>query len=275
MKRPTGKMDFALFERLLDQLHPDQARWRPLELHHLGESLVHPEVDRFIAAASRRGLPTEMSCNPSMLANDLPMRLIDAGVRRIVISLDGIDNETLMAIRGPAARYDRAERHLDTLIGYASTKPDPPEIVIQMIDLHRNRHQRAGFLARWNRSGLPFVRAYVKNLDGPDPDTGKGTETPVSYLCSYPWRSVVVLWDGRVVPCCRDSDAALVLGDLNHQSLEEIWAGEEVKKLRTQLKAEAIPCGHLCDGCAWGRPAFAKSMATRHPDNVKEEPLYW
>lgn len=275
MKRPTGRMDLALFERLLEQLHPDQAKWRALELHHLGESLVHAEVDRFIAAASARGLPTEMSCNPSMLNGDLPARLLGAGLRRLVISLDGMDDETSTAIRGPAARFDRAARNLEALLGLAAQMPDPPTVVIQMIDLAKNRHQRASFLARWGRTGLPFVRAYVKDLDGPDPDTGEASATPVSYLCSYPWRSVVVLWDGRVVPCCRDSDAALVLGDLTKQSLEEIWRGAELARLREQLRKKTVPCGHLCDGCAWSRPAFAAAMPARHPDRVKEEPLYW
>jgi radical SAM protein with 4Fe4S-binding SPASM domain len=84
-----------------------------------------------------------------------------------------------------------------------------------------------------------------------------------------------VLWDGRVVPCCRDSDAALVLGDLTKQSLEEIWSGAEIKRLREQLRKSAVPCGHLCDGCAWSRESFATGMSTRHPDLVKTEPLYW
>lgn len=275
MKRPTGMMDFALFERLLDQLHPDQAKWRQMELHHLGESLVHPEIDRFVAACSSRGLGTELSCNPSMLRNDLPRRLIDAGIRRLVISIDGVDDETSTKIRGPAARYEKIERHLEELLAYASQVALPPKIVIQMIDLSANAHQHQAFLARWGRTGLPFVRAYVKDLDGPDPWTGKPSARPVSYLCGYPWRSVVVLWDGRVVPCCRDSDAALVLGDLTKQTLEEIWQGEEVRRLREMLKKKDVPCGHLCDGCEWSRPKFAAAMPTRHPDAVREEPLHW
>jgi len=275
MKRPMGKMDFALFEKILEQLHPEQARWRAMELHHLGESLVHPDVDRCVAAASRRGLPTELSCNPSVLNGDLGPRLLDAGIRRLCISLDGVDNETSTLIRGPAARYDKAEKNLETLLGHASQMANPPAIVIQMIDLHKNRHQREAFLQRWGRTGLPFVRAYVKDLDGPDPDTGEGSARPVSYLCTYPWRSVVILWDGRVVPCCRDSDAALVLGDLTKQTLEEIWNGDEVKKLRGDLKKNELPCGHLCEGCPWRKEPFGEAMPKRHPDVAKEEPLYW
>jgi radical SAM protein with 4Fe4S-binding SPASM domain len=273
--RPTGKMDLALFERLLDQAHPNQAAWRPLELHHLGESLVHEQVDRFIAAASERGLPTEMSCNAAMLTPDRGRRMLDAGLHRLIISLDGMDSETALAIRGPAARYDLAERNLDALFSYASTLARPPSIVVQMLDLHRSRHQREAFLERWDRSGYPFVHAYIKDLVGPDPDTGEQSKTPPSYLCSYPWRSVVVLWDGRVVPCCMDADASYVIGDLNTMTLAEIWDGAKARSLREQLRNNSIPCGHLCDGCAWRREKYVEAMPKRSPELAKEEPLYW
>ena len=49
-------------------------RYRPLELHHLGESLLHPQVDEFVARASARGLPTELSVNPSLLTPTRALR---------------------------------------------------------------------------------------------------------------------------------------------------------------------------------------------------------
>ncbi|MFT3765762.1 MAG: radical SAM/SPASM domain-containing protein [Minicystis sp.] len=275
MERPVGFMDLALFERLLDQLHPMQARYRPLELHHLGESLLHPEVDRFAAAASARGLPTEMSVNPALLTPDLAHRLLAAGLRRLVISLDGMDDETSVAIRGPAARYDKSARHLDALLEAVAAMPSPPAVIIQMIDLHKNRHQREAFLARWGKSGLPTVNAVIKDLDGPDPDLGRPTSRPLVYLCSYPWRSVVVLWDGRVVPCCRDDDARLVLGDLKVESLAQIWRGPKAVELRRQHRTGDVAEGHLCHGCDWRRERFADAMPSRHPDRARPNPYQW
>lgn len=275
MARPTGMMDLGLYAGLLAQLPALQARYRPLELHHLGESLLHPRVDRFVALASERGLPTEMSLNPSLLTAELAGRLLSAGIGRLVLSLDGMDDETLGAIRGPAARYGKAERNLDALLGQVAGMARPPRVVIQMIDLHRNRHQREAFLQRWGKTGLPTVVAYVKDLDGPDPDTRRPTATPVQYLCSYPWRSVVVLWDGRVVPCCRDDDAHLVLGDLNRASLAEIWAGPAAAELRRRHRDRDFGCGHLCAGCGWQRGRYAQDMGQRHPDRAREEPLRW
>ena len=273
--RPTGFMDLALFRHLLEQLHPEQAHYRPLELHHLGESLLHPQVADFVAAATARGLPTEMSVNPSLLVPALGAALLEAGLRRLVVSLDGMDDATLVSIRGPAARYDRAERNLDALLARVATMAAPPQIVIQMIDLARNRHQRDAFIARWGSTGLSTVTAFVKDLDGADPETGAASGRPLVQLCSYPWRSVVVLWDGRVVPCCRDADAALVLGDLRTSSLAEIWDGFEVRRLREQHRAGQFSCGHLCDRCDWRRERFAAAMPDRHPTRAGEWPLAW
>lgn len=275
MTRPVGFMDLALFERLLSELHPMQARYRPLELHHLGESLLHPEVDRFAAAASARGLPTELSVNPALLEPDLGQRLLAAGVRRLVISLDGMDDETSTAIRGPAALYGKSERNLDALFSALAGMREPPTVVVQMIDLHRNRHQREAFLARWGSTGLPTVHAIVKDLDGADPDLGRPTSRPLVYLCSYPWRSVVVLWDGRVVPCCRDDDARLVLGDLREESLAQIWRGPRAVELRRRHRESDVPEGHLCHGCDWRRERFAATLLHRHPDRAKPHPYQW
>ena len=275
MTRPVGFMDLAIFEKLLRELHPMQARYRPLELHHLGESLLHPEVDRFAAAAAARGLPTELSVNPALLDPDLGKRLLAAGVRRLVISLDGMDDETSIAIRGPAARYGKSEANLDALLAAVAAMSAPPTVVVQMIDLHKNRHQHEAFLARWGQSNLPTVHAVIKDLDGPDPDLGRPTARPLVYLCSYPWRSVVVLWDGRVVPCCRDDDAHLPLGDLREESLAEIWRGPRAAELRARHRSGDVPAGHLCHGCDWRRDRFAATLHHRHPDRARPNPYQW
>ncbi|MFO0576719.1 MAG: SPASM domain-containing protein [Polyangia bacterium] len=279
MSRPTGFMELALFRRLLEQLPDGQAAYRPLELHHLGESLLHPQVADFVAAATERGLPTEMSVNPSLLTPELGRRLLDAGLRRLVVSLDGLDDPTLVRIRGPAARYTRAEPNLEALVDEVAARGDAaPQIVIQMIDLHANRDQHAAFLLRWGTTGLKTVTAYIKALDGPDPDDGEaGTagREPLRYLCSYPFRSVVVLWDGRVVPCCRDDDGRLILGDLNRQTLEEIWHGPVARELRRRHRRNELPKGHLCSGCAWSRASFAAAHPSRHPSTARRAPLQW
>jgi len=275
MQRPTGMMSAGLFEKLLSELPQAQARYRPLELHHLGESLLHPELPRFIALACSAGLRTELSANPSLLTPVLARSMLEAGLSRLVLSLDGMDDGTLLSIRGPAAKYSKAEQNILALFELADRMSEPPRIVIQMIALHKNRTQREAFLARWGSTGRSYVRAYIKPLDGRDPDLAEDNREPLRYLCTYPFRSVVVLWDGRVVPCCRDDDARYVLGDLNHQTLREIWHGPRAHALRAAYFSQRFEAGHLCASCPWGKAAFKASTEERRPERAPEKPLAW
>ncbi len=273
LSRPKGFMARALFTRIVQQANPRQRFFRLVELHHLGESLLHPDLPGCVREATEARIPTELSANPSLLKPDLAAALVRAGLGRLVLSLDGMDDETSTALRGRAARYASAERNIDALLDLCAKAPRPPRVVVQMLDLHRNRHQREAFLARFGSTGLPFVQAYVKHLEGDDPDLGRPTSPPLRLFCLYPWRSVVVLWDGRVVPCCRDADASIVLGDLASQTLEEIWRGEAVAELRELHRRNDFPDGHPCKGCSWMRANFVRSMPERHPSNAWIDPL--
>lgn len=66
--------------------------------------------------------------------------------------------------------------------------------------------------------------------------------------CLYLWESVVILQDGRVVPCCFDYEGKITLGDLNKESLEAIWHGEKMRELRRQ-HVEGNFNNELCRAC--------------------------
>jgi radical SAM protein with 4Fe4S-binding SPASM domain len=272
LDRPCGDMPVALLENLLDQIPPRQRPARAVELNNFGESLLHPQVEACVSAARDRGFRVRLSVNACLLDPGLCRRLLGAGVGQWVISLDGMDEPTLAAIRGPAASFARAEENLEFLAVELAGRTDPVEVVVQMLELRRNLHQRQAFLARWG--DRPPLRVFLKPLDGPDPDTGEiGPNAP--YLCLAPWRSVVVLWDGRVVPCCLDASARCVLGDASRQSLATIWNGPEVRRLREMHRSGRLPDGHLCERCDWRRQRFARTLDLRHPRRARPNPLVW
>ena len=66
--------------------------------------------------------------------------------------------------------------------------------------------------------------------------------------CYYLWKSFVIQWNGEVVPCCRDYDSKIVLGDVNKQTLLEIWNGKKLRKLRAEAIKGNFKNG-LCDNC--------------------------
>ena len=54
--------------------------------------------------------------------------------------------------------------------------------------------------------------------------------------CMMPWTNLTVYADGQVTPCCfwRPESPDGVLGNINDQTLDQIWNGEAAQKLRAQ-----------------------------------------
>ena len=68
--------------------------------------------------------------------------------------------------------------------------------------------------------------------------------------CGSVFDVMVVLHDGRVVPCCFDPEAEIVLGDATKNTLLEIWNGDAARDLRTKHalgQRGEIP---LCRSCS-------------------------
>ena len=58
---------------------------------------------------------------------------------------------------------------------------------------------------------------------------------PLNNHCLRMWRGCVITWDGLVVPCCFDKDAAHRLGDLKKETFAEIWKGKAYEEFRKKL----------------------------------------
>lgn len=49
-------------------------------------------------------------------------------------------------------------------------------------------------------------------------------------------------WDGSVSACCGDYDNQLIVGDLNQETLKEIFHGEKIQKIR-KILAKTVMTG--------------------------------
>ena len=64
------------------------------------------------------------------------------------------------------------------------------------------------------------------------------------FTCTWPWTTLVLLCDGRIVCGCADPYAQRVLGDSRTQTLSEIWQDVTIQSLRDDLgRGGATFCG--------------------------------
>lgn len=57
------------------------------------------------------------------------------------------------------------------------------------------------------------------------------------FTCSWPWGTLVLLCDGRIVCGCADPYAKRVVGDVKTSSIAEIWRGNTLRQLRSDINS--------------------------------------
>lgn len=66
-------------------------------------------------------------------------------------------------------------------------------------------------------------------------------------VCAIPWMHLNFEPNGKVVPCCLTSTFDYFLGDLNHDSVNDIWNSEKMKSLRRTMLEGKEP--EICVKC--------------------------
>lgn len=268
MTRPQGLMDFSLFRKIIDEYveeNPKQAMTADCWLHHFGESLVHPEFDRFVAYASTRGVFTALSLNPLMLKRPTALALLRARPSKLYLSIDGHDDDSFERIRGVKDAYGPSVRNLLDFLDLKKSFGSKVQVWVSMIHFEQNRESIERTRDFWSKlDGVDvFMAKEFVTWDGNAPDVNRldvnrlsqnrleGRELPPAkdrVTCRFPWTRLTVTWDGDVVPCCYDYDKRLILGNAASQSLKQIWNGEPMRRLRREFLDNRVS-NPLCRNC--------------------------
>ena len=77
----------------------------------------------------------------------------------------------------------------------------------------------------------------------------KDLKNPLNKPCFYPSYDFFIDYNGDVLMCSHDWNKENILGDMNHQSFNEIWTSEKAQESRKNLynnKRNFSPC-NVCD----------------------------
>jgi radical SAM protein with 4Fe4S-binding SPASM domain len=219
-------------------------------LHGYGEPLLDRKIVDRIKACSERGIPSYFSCVPANLTLERAEEVMKAGLTVFKFSIDALDDEWQKKIRGNQNNFDASYGTILDIIDLKKAKGYNTLLVPTMIALSedtasREMHNR--FMELWKGKD---VFAYVKSQDNRwllEEDEGMENRSHYeTQYCEYPWTSMTVMADGSVVPCTQDYDTEMVLGDVNKNTLEEIWSDEPLEQLRRMHITGQFSPGHKC-----------------------------
>jgi len=269
--RPTGMLEEGLFRTLIDELKDTLAY---LTFYFQGEPYLHPRFLSLVKYASQQGIYTATSTNAHYLSDKQSRDTVESGLDRLIISLDGTDQETYQQYRVGGNMEKVLEGTRNILKWRKELRSKTPYVVFQFLVVKPNEHQvndvqrlakemgvdnvllkTAQIYDYKNGSDLiPTIEKYSRYSKSVD-----GTYSIKNELldhCWKMWNSCVVTWDGKVVPCCFDKDAHYTLGDLKLSSFREIWRGREYDDFRKTILngREEI---EMCKNCTEGTRVWA------------------
>src|SRR5262249_17685306 len=85
------------------------------------------------------------------------------------------------------------------------------------------------------------------------------------FQCSWPWTTLVMLCDGRLVCGCADPYGRRVLGDARTATVHDVWAGPTVSAVRHDLNAGG---SKFCGDCPLKLPLKRDESPTLSPTDA-------
>jgi radical SAM protein with 4Fe4S-binding SPASM domain len=274
LTRRRGFIKWDLFTKIIDEAaRYDVRTW----LHFMGEPLMHPQIFDMIDYATQKNLSYfGMSTNGILLTERNRGRILDSGLTRFEISVDSLDPDLLGLLRpGGSPETIIANAHAFFEEKYARGRTHPVTSV-SMRQMQENAHEVDSFVAHWKEILQPpdFVLAIAWNSWGGKEGVEHARYQAPSWRvpCLKLWNMAMVLQDGRMVTCDAMYDGQVVMGDVNEQSIHEIYNGETYRAMRQcHLDGRAADLD-ICNGCSdWYRELVLHDNLTAPAQQTLEE----
>jgi radical SAM protein with 4Fe4S-binding SPASM domain len=248
-RRKTGFIDVDLARRVLDQLQPYQSG---VMLNGDGEALLHPHFHEIARHAVELGLPNVyFNTNGTLLKPEFTDRFVTYFKGAVSFSLDGF-KESHERIRAGSS-YERVVENIEYLQKRVRETNAPIKVNVAYCNYDQPETELAAFVKHWvERVDVVSVgEVYDKDYKIISEQINR-QESRERRMCGVPWETFIVQWDGFVVPCSNcfslETQGNFVLGDARRQSLEEIWHGEPLNKLRERTETWQLD-GTVCEAC--------------------------
>ncbi len=248
MVRPKGFMSWELYTKIVDE-----ASTIPLItelcITGLGETLIDKLiVDRVRYARSR--MPNaiiDIYTNGSLLSPERFEALKDAGVSAISISLNAVTAEQHFQVMKGQRDFDLVVKNTE----YAIANRDKVTIEVKAVvngDSFTD-DDTWKFYATWGWIKTGGHGQVVKEGNWAGLNRTM-RETLGNSACHRALGQIYVLWNGKVTACCWDPDGTKATwGDLNTQSLREVYASEGYLGFREAHSENQAGKYDFCMGC--------------------------
>lgn len=238
MNELTGYIDPELFARVIDEAsaHPETI----LVLHRRGESMLHPKFAEMLNMVAGKFAEVQMATNATMLRPEFHEAIVN-GLTFLSFSLD--EPSAYNATR-VGANYDKVEAKILEFLDYNQGRVRTQASMVQTDETPLENCER--FKEIWT-GRVDRVRIYQEHSKNGQFGAIEGSERE-RQPCVMPFYEMLIYDDGQVGRCNHDWNGA-PLGDLNKQTIHQVWHNGKYTRLRDEHVCERYddPVCAKCD----------------------------
>jgi radical SAM protein with 4Fe4S-binding SPASM domain len=254
-------MDLDLFKKVIaDCKDHVEFAWP----YGIGEPTLHPHIFEMIRVARAAGIHTGLSTNATLLNDERIDMLLESGLDYLIFAFDGATKKTYETYRTGAS----FENTRDNILNFLSKKVSRGRrtyVVMQMVLLKENVHETEAYRKLWSVPGMDEIRFKRDEIQIEGSKiVGNEFRARRRNPCHLLWRGpLYIRHDGKAHPCCYMYREEPV-GNLQRQSLMEVWNSEAMVRLREAHVKGDLTSYPTCLNCQAARPstpAFYASLA--------------
>lgn len=183
---------------------------------------------------------------------------------KVKVSYDSFIKDVFETQRS-GGNHDLTTENIDLFYNHKSRIKSETKLVVQAVRTKLNKDEDIAGQAkkRWPEAEVSIRDMVAGRIEKDLTRFEDRVRSPERQTCIQAHARLIVHWDGRVAPCCPAIKNDLLIGDLNKQTVSEVFNSMEAKRLRQSLKDKTAFFKDPCKTC----PSFESFKGYKAPWN--------
>ena len=251
-------MSDKLFDKITEELGNYSDWIKFVCLQRAGEPLLDKKIANRVYKMKKVGIKqVTFSTNASRLFKEKSRELLESGLDEIMFSVDSVDKAIYEKTR-VGLKYERVMHNIMEF--FKAREEINPEVIVRVrgVSFHNMQNENEKDDLKkweefWEKYRKPQDRIYMKRVHNWGNQKEWEDKMPqydwVYHPCILPWSTMHITAMGIVPLCAMDYDGKMNMGDINRNSIAEVWKNTEWNKVRSLHSTGKRNEISFCQGC--------------------------